>query len=565
MDIKLSSELNVALDTSDYLREKSKELDTGYNSETNTWTLIIRYIGDLETIISEFDGIGTELLGGFGIISIKQDRISDLALDNRIIYIEKPKIFVQGRANVNGFIPSCMSVPYFDMGLRGKGITVAVIDSGIDIFHPDFILESSDDNILISKVVGIWDQSIYGNPPNGYNIGTFFENNDINNAINSEDKSFISQDISSHGTGVAGIVASCTPEAGLLIVKLDTAENEQADTINLMLAIDFSVRYSIDNNIPMVVNLSYGNNSGDHNGNSILERYIDEVAGLAKITIVVGAGNDAASGRHIQINMGNDSFYNRDFQVSKGEGSISIQIWKDLQDIMDVFLRTPAGDVVGPFNDYGKIMSYNVNNMNIKVLITGPTPINIRQETYISIIPIDEFIEEGVWSISFNPKSIINGRVDAWLPVQGSTNTDIFFLVPNEGTTITIPSTADNIISVGAYDSNLMIYADFSGRGYTVDGIVKPDLVAPGVDIDVPNVGGGYRIVSGTSFSAPFVSSAAAMLMEYGIVNNNDTFLYGEKVKAYLISGAIQLSGIKENPNTLTGWGALCVENSLPE
>ena len=164
---------------------------------------------------------------------------------------------------------------------------------------------------------------------------------------------------------------------------------------------------------------------------------------------------------------------------------------------------------------------------------------------------------------NLKPKSIGTGRIDVWLPVKGSTSTDVRFLNPTEFTTLTIPSTARNVISVGAYDSINMSYAIFSGRGYTVNNEIKPDIVAPGVDIDVAIPGGGYGKASGTSFAAPFVSAGAAIMMENGIVNNNDPFLYGDKIKAKLISGARKLPGYRVWPNEKLGWGAFCLEESM--
>ncbi|MBE5931931.1 MAG: peptidase S8 [Lachnospiraceae bacterium] len=562
MNSKIGTELNIALDTPEPLRENSLELNTGYDNEFNSWRLIIKFIGNLSELAMDYNAVYTELLGGFAIILVCEDVVNDFAMDNRVIYIEKPKLFVQQRVSINGFVQSCMSVPYFNRGLRGSGVTVAIIDSGIDIFHEDFSVVTSGNDMVESKIVGLWDQSLSGNPPSGYNMGTYFDNNDINDAINTKQE-FDSKDASGHGTAVAGIVTACTPNADLLIVKLATGDNEQVNTANLMMAIDFAVKYSIDNNVPLVINLSYGNNSGDHNGNSVLERYIDTVSLLSRVTFVVGAGNDALAGRHVQINMEYERVFNREFQIPSGEGSINIQVWSNFQDQIDVFLFTPSGEVLGPFNDYEQLVSYSINNMDIRVLNSGPSPINSRQETYISIIPVEDFIESGVWSIRLIPQKIIDGRVDIWLPVEGSTNTNIFFLNPSESTTITIPSTSESVITVGAYDSNNMSYAAFSGRGYTVDGNIKPDVVAPGVNIDAPRVGGGYSLVTGTSFATPFVSAASAMLMEYGIVMKNDPFLYGEKVKAYLISGAKTLPIFKDSPNILLGWGTLCVEDSF--
>ena len=122
-------------------------------------------------------------------------------------------------------------------------------------------------------------------------------------------------------------------------------------------------------------------------------------------------------------------------------------------------------------------------------------------------------------------------------------------------------------ISVGAYDGRTFSYADFSGRGPLRGGsgmLLKPDLVAPGVDITTVAAGGGYASFTGTSFATPFVTGAAALLMEWGIVNGNDPYLYGEKVKAYLRRGARPLPGFDVYPNPQVGYGALCVRESLP-
>ena len=95
--------------------------------------------------------------------------------------------------------------------------------------------------------------------------------------------------------------------------------------------------------------------------------------------------------------------------------------------------------------------------------------------------------------------------------------------------------------------------------------MVKPDLVAPGVNVRTTAVGGGVTVVSGTSFATPFVTGASALLMEWGIVRGNDPFLYGEKVKAYLRRGAKKVPGFDEYPNEEVGYGALCTAQSIPQ
>lgn len=110
-----------------------------------------------------------------------------------------------------------------------------------------------------------------------------------------------------------------------------------------------------------------------------------------------------------------------------------------------------------------------------------------------------------------------------------------------------------------------MQLADFSGRGYTREtNQIKPDLAAPGVNITSCAPGGGYVTASGTSMATPFVTGGAALLMQWGIIDGNDPFLYGEKLKAYLIKGARHIEAVTEYPNPEIGWGTLCVADSLP-
>ena len=128
------------------------------------------------------------------------------------------------------------------------------------------------------------------------------------------------------------------------------------------------------------------------------------------------------------------------------------------------------------------------------------------------------YIESGQWDLTLIPRNIRNGEYQMWLPVSSGNNQETRFLEPDKEFTLTIPSTAEKVIAAGAYDVRYQSYADFSGRGDQRYGVKKPDLVAPGVGILAAAPGGGENSLSGTSMATPFVTGAAALLMEWGII-----------------------------------------------
>lgn len=558
---KLGTELNLALETPQDERRKSIDLDVGYNAAFDQWELIVRHTGSLEAISSEVGFSYISLLGSFAVITIKSELIERLTKYPSIIFIDKPKNIYISNINQFNMAPSYQAdisrqTLLENQSFTGAGVLVAVIDSGIDYMHPAFIDKSGN-----TKLAGIWDQTAPIQEDNEYSsmygLGTFYTPDEINEAIKSGVNLPVF-DFSGHGTAVASVITNEVPDAPILAVKLNNSyAGTSPSTVSLIMAIDFAARYAMRYGMPLVINLSYGNNYGDHGSNSILEEYIDTIAEITKISIVTGMGNEGNSGRHAQFMLGNTSFQKIDFIVNPYVINLNLQVWRSFLDVVDIFLTLPDGGEIGPFNLYQEVMTYNISGMNISVINGYPTPYNKNQETYISIIPKNQYILQGIWSISINPKVISEGRIDVWLPVTEGTSADVNFLSPSNYTTMTIPASARNIISVGAYDQNLLSYATFSGRGYTINNEVKPDMAAPGVNITVANAGGGYATVSGTSFAAPYVSARVVRLMEWGIINGNDPFMYGEKVKAYLIRDTRPLPGFKAYPNPEIGWGIL--------
>ena len=295
----------------------------------------------------------------------------------------------------------------------------------------------------------------------------------------------------------------------------------------------------------------------------MLEFYLDTVAVIGRNVICVGTGNEGNKATHTSGVLGNSNEV-VPLQIGDYERSINLQIWKQYVDEIEFSLEHPNGEVAGPFREELGTQRFRLENTEILIYYGEPKPFSTAQEIYLDFIPVNTYVDTGIWKINLIPKKVVDGTYDMWLPSGSVLNQGTRFLYPMPETTLTIPSTAQKVVSVGAYDSRYQAVADFSGRGYTRENrLIKPDIAAPGVNIMTTAVGGGYRTQSGTSFATPFVTGSAALLMEFGIVRGNDPYLYGEKVKAYLIRGARHLL-IEPYPNQLLGWAALCLKNSIP-
>ena len=579
MSQKLENLLNLALDADQGERERSEELDVGYDKEENVWELIVKYSGTLEAVRQTARSV-TELLNGYAVIVIEEERIGQLAQLPEVEFIEKPKkLYFQTDV---GRQVSCIDIVQdMPLSLRGKGTLIGIVDSGIDYENAEFRNEDGT-----TRIVSLWDQSVNGRPPAGYLAGTEYTREQIDAALATEDKEVRRQmvktsDVSGHGTAVAGIAAGngrgsegrrfrgAAPEAELIIVKMGAPrEGGFPRTTELMRGVDYIVRKAVELRRPVAINISFGNTYGSHDGTSLVERFLNDIADMLKNVICIGSGNEGASAGHVSGKVRRQISETVELAVQQREPALSIQIWKSYVDEMGVSVISPSGRQAGPFYEFLGAQRYILGDTELLIYYGEPKPYSVKQEIYLSLLPGKQYIESGVWKIVLTPGRIVDGEYQMWLPTQTSLNMGTAFLQPNSMSTLTIPSTASLAVTVAAYDARTFSYADFSGRGpagmYEGENVLKPDIAAPGVRVTAPVPGGGYQSFSGTSFAAPFVTGSAALLMEWGIVRGNDPYLYGEKVKAYLRKGAKQLAGYERWPNALLGYGALCVRDSLP-
>ena len=562
---KLENLLNLALEATPDEREQSPNLRVGYNSKEETWELIARYAGDLSPLLKL--GVRVEpLLAGYAILTAPQETIAQLARLVQITYIEKPKrlYFAAFAAKA----ASCLSQLQTGNGaLSGRGTAVAIIDSGIDYFHPDF--QNADGT---SRILKLWDQP----------SGRVYTREEINAALRAGSREaglalVNSVDVSGHGTAVAGIAAGngraggeryrgVAWESDLFVVRLGNFGSQGFfGTTQLMRGVDGVVREAMALGIPTAINLSFGNTYGSHDGSSLLETYLDDVSNIGRVAIVVGTGNEGSGAGHTSGVLRAGEETRVELSVGAYQTGFGVQLWKSYADEFEVSLIAPSGESSGPFRKTPGSQTLVLGGTKVLAYYGTPSPYSISQEIYLDFLGRETYVESGIWEILLRPIRLVTGQYDLWLPVQSILSADTRFLASKPDTTLTIPSTAAHIISVGAYDDAFQAYADFSGRGFLRSGgSPKPDLVAPGVGIVAPRAGGGYETFTGTSFATPFVSGAASLLMEWGMVRGNDPYLYGEKLKAYLIRGARPFPGLNRYPNPMVGYGALCVNRSIP-
>lgn len=536
-------------------------------TDNKRYEVIAKFSGDISAIAKENEAEIEILTQGYAIITIEKDRISSLYSYPQIESFELPKtIYIAGGSLASSCVDTVQDGKMYS--LDGRGVIVGIIDSGIDFTLADF--RNPDGS---SRILYLWDQSAAGIPPEGFVGGAQYTKEDIDRALLSEKpfETVRSRDFLGHGTAVAGIAAGgvsgeasgVAPKSPLIIVKIGSrGEGSFAKTTELMRALKYVIGKARELNMPVAINMSFGMNNGSHRGDSLFETYISQVSMEWKVSISVPTGNEGAAGHHYAGQI--QSFKTREveFFTASGIEEFYISMWKNFADSFAVELIFPGGASSGVIGVEGQIKTVREGNLLLTVIYGQPDRYSVRQELFFNVRAQEGVISSGVWKVRIISSAVVDGGFEMWLPTIEAVTAQTYFSSPTVSDTMTIPSTAQKVIRVAGYNEALGNVAEFSGQGSLNPALPNPDIAAPCVGIMAPLAGGGYDAFTGTSFASPFVCGAAALMMQWGIAEKRDPFLYGERIKAFLRLGAQRSAGVSY-PNRTSGYGKLCLADTV--
>ena len=536
---------------------------------------IVKYMQKVENTMELFPGTTFQAVNEiFGILYVPLENTGELEITGTS-YNSIPKCYTymdMEAAGASG-ITRLHDHPY--LKLRGKGTAVAVIDSGIDYQNEVFR------NAGGSRIAYLWDQSLEDEADTGsakVPYGRLFRKKDIDLALDSENPFSIvpSRDTNGHGTALAGIAAGnmvqgenftgAAPEATLIIIKVKPAkqylrnfylyppEAEVFQEDDVMMAIAFAIRQAKELGVPLSICVGIGSSQGAHLGTNALSQYVDYVANFSQVSVSVAAGNEGNTRNHSTgIFSQERERIVTELRVAEREQGFTMEFWGEPPEIYELSIQSPTGEILEVSSSIGaRTQELSFVFVETKVYVNY---ILIERQTGYSLVYIRFFHPaSGIWKIFTQGKNKQNVQFHMWLPVEGLISQDTYFLEPSPYTTVTAPGDARNSITATAYqhrDGSIYIAA---GRGYTPDGMVTPHLAAPGVNVKVPLVRGGFGTRSGTSISAAQTAGIAALLFEWAIIRDNQPFFTGSSVKYYLQRGARREENM-QYPNPEWGYG----------
>lgn len=484
------------------------------------------------------------------------------------------------------------------LNVRGQGVLIGFLDTGIDYLREDFKASGGR-----TRIAAVWDQTIQSvnyeedtgeaagteqydreQVQGMVQYGTVYTREDINAALAAEREGqnpydiVPSRDENGHGTFLAGVAAAsetadyigAAPEAEILMVKLKPAKKylrdfyllpervEAYSETDMMMGVRFLQQYAIREKKPLVICVGLGTSSGSRTGALPFADLLNTLARQVNTVVVTCTGNEANNRTHTSGLAVSDTEPSEiEITVGADERGFVMEIWAESLDILSVAITSPSGERISRIPariDTGGVYNFLLERSQVAVdyrVVESASGYEVIFMRFINPA-------QGIWKIHVYSLTNIVGRYNAWLPLKQFLSGDTYFLNSNPSTTLTEPSAAERVISVGAYNHITDASYAASGRGYTATGLIKPDFVAPGVDVYGVRAGGGYTTRTGTSVAAAHAAGAAALLLTWGVTDGNLPYMGTNEVKSVLIRGAKRENNTVY-PNNIYGYGKMDV------
>lgn len=464
------------------------------------------------------------------------------------------------------------------LSLRGKGVLIGFLDSGIDYTHPAF--RNTDGT---TRILRIWDQTEQSGPsPDGMTYGTEYTQEQINQALFSADPYEIvpERDERGHGTSAAGIACGspdadadfigAAPESQIVFVRLKPAKQYLRDYFvipdgalayqetDLMLGVRYMVDISRKLDLPLVICMTLGTNQGGHTGTTPLEEVLTSAQFNAGVYAVSGTGNEVGQGHHYLGGIGRaGEFVDVEILVEDDTKGFTLEFWADAPELYSVGFTSPLGETiqqVQPRKDLAHEFNFIFESSRIYLTYALVEMLSGSQLAMMRF----ERPTPGVWRVRIANISHVNGVFHMWLPITGLADPSIRFYTPNTDTTLVIPSCAESIVTTGTFNAYNSSMFRSSGRGYTRNNLVKPDFVTPGVDLTAPAPDGRYRRAAGSCAASALAAGATALLVESGLLRPNPRYFTPREIKSLFQRGAVR-SDAYLYPNREFGYGIMNV------
>lgn len=464
--------------------------------------------------------------------------------------------------------------------LLGQCTLVGIVDTGIDYQHPAF--RNADGS---TRIVSLWDQTDQsGASPKDFTFGTEYSKQQINAALLSNNTLSLvpTVDTIGHGTAIASIISGSidtknsfsgiVPYSELVVVKLKEAKKNLRNVFlipedevcfqesDVILGIRYLVEEAKKMERPLVICIALGTSQGIHDGQGIMSQYLANLLLLSGVNVSIAAGDEGNRGRHYFGSI-DSAPYSTEFQLNIGneDKKLSMEIWPNIP-------GRPAIQIISP----DRMITYKIEpsfNECIKFAfgqgLVWVNNIVFEEETGLQLILIRfDQAEPGLWTFRLDSTENQPFYFNSWLPSGNLISDYTYFINASPDTTITNPGNSINTLTTSAYNQIDGTILDQSGRGYTSNGMVKPDIAAPGYQIPCALPQNRYGTMSGTGAAAAQAAGGIAMVMEWTLCKGNFTTLTGKQINRMIARGAKRSSSYLY-PNNVWGYGQLDIDGLI--